>query len=526
MSITDLFEEEPQTTIQHKMKRTFECQQCDFTTTSRISLSRHTAARHSTARPFLCSLCEKSFKIKTILQRHIRRRHSPPAPCNPSDASKLQLKTLFKCMHCLFVTAHKSSLHCHQFLHVDDELACDMCNYTTKSPKTLSKHKLSHLLQKRLEECCSIQAHSFPCMSILISFLVCVGSRTRPAAASDVDVTVPCPGGAQENDVADDNPNSTAGDNPNSAAGDNPNSTAGDNLNSTAGDNPNSTAGDNPNSTAGDNPNSTAGDNPNSTAGDNPNSEGVICIASNICAASAGTPHDFAGPDASKTLKKSCTVTCVSKSTCKIISSNDVFLEPPPALPLATSYTHAHKHKKLASGSTPPGRNVCFVNDDDGGVKYCNAGKVVKWAAGNGDLGEARGSLGTGKGETEEPPRFRCRYCPLTFVDAISRRHHALGHRQEMRFGCRLCGYRTDSSSVLKFHVRRHLNKGGLVSEDNGMLDEELLSKYTDVLPQKKKKKKTTNLCCTLCDFTCVGRSTLVRHRTMTHPDHPGIRCR
>ncbi|KAF2350389.1 hypothetical protein FHG87_018856 [Trinorchestia longiramus] len=35
------------------------------------------------------------------------------------------------------------------------------------------------------------------------------------------------------------------------------------------------------------------------------------------------------------------------------------------------------------------------------------------------------------------------------------------------------------------------------------MLDEELLSKYTDVLPQKKKKKKTTNLCCTLRFHVC-----------------------
>ncbi|KAF2350390.1 Zinc finger C2H2-type [Trinorchestia longiramus] len=121
-------------------------------------------------------------------------------------------------------------------------------------------------------------------------------------------------------------------------------------------------------------------------------------------------------------------------------------------------------------------------------VLQCRQGGEVsrwKWRS-----GEARGSLGTGKGETEEPPRFRCRYCPLRFIDGISRRHHALGHRQEMRFSFSWCGYRTNSSSVLKYHVRRHLNKGGLVSEDNGMLDEELLSKYTDVLPQKRKKRK------------------------------------
>ncbi|XP_047739912.1 uncharacterized protein LOC108669969 [Hyalella azteca] len=52
---------------------------------------------------------------------------------------------------------------------------------------------------------------------------------------------------------------------------------------------------------------------------------------------------------------------------------------------------------------------------------------------------------------------YRCRYCPLVFHDSISRRHHMPVHRKEMRYGCTICGYRTNSPSVLKHHIRRHL---------------------------------------------------------------------
>lgn len=167
----------------------YRCDVCNFSTTSSVSLTRHKSARHSSARPFVCHICMSTFKISTILKRHIKNKHSviklshatknvdiPKAvnekslsakpnsksilihvnetdhnelcivECQKNKNDKLDIK---QCSFCNFKTFYTTSLKDHLTSHCNKTLSCSLCPFTTKSPKTLSKHRLNHLPVKR-----------------------------------------------------------------------------------------------------------------------------------------------------------------------------------------------------------------------------------------------------------------------------------------------------------------------------------------------------------------------------------------
>jgi len=90
----------------HTGKKSHKCELCGKEYTSKGNLSSH-IQKHTGAKPLKCSLCPKMFNHKTLLENHIRLSHTGERP--------------FTCKHCDKAFPTNSQLSSHEKIHSDSK---------------------------------------------------------------------------------------------------------------------------------------------------------------------------------------------------------------------------------------------------------------------------------------------------------------------------------------------------------------------------------------------------------------------
>jgi len=130
----------------------FTCDQCPFTTGSRLSLSSH-KKRHNDV--FYCDQCEYSTSNKLLLKSHTQTKHEKVMiNCDECDfkttvkyyltkhKKKMHQINKYQCDKCNFTACYPSDLRIHiNAVHMGVKFACDQCEFTTRRTGDLNKHK-------------------------------------------------------------------------------------------------------------------------------------------------------------------------------------------------------------------------------------------------------------------------------------------------------------------------------------------------------------------------------------------------
>jgi len=106
--------------------RHFQCDICDQTFPTKVSLEGHKIAKHG-GRKVACAVCSAEFSFRHNLVEHERRCH---------DKSQKG----FTCDACSKVFSSKRALTHHT--HTDATLICEICGRNNKYPFTLRRHRL------------------------------------------------------------------------------------------------------------------------------------------------------------------------------------------------------------------------------------------------------------------------------------------------------------------------------------------------------------------------------------------------
>ena len=119
----------------------FNCQQCDYTSTTKGHLQRHIKSVHLKLKPFNCDICDKSFAQNGDLQRHIKSVHlkQKPFKCNQCDYTFSTNFTLQR---------HIKSVHLKMKPH-----NCNQCDYTCSQNSMLQRHIKSVHLKLKPHKC-------------------------------------------------------------------------------------------------------------------------------------------------------------------------------------------------------------------------------------------------------------------------------------------------------------------------------------------------------------------------------------
>ena len=163
----------------HSDTNQFKCDECEYTTSLKISLTRHRREKHDIVQ-IKCDLCTFSGN-RFAVGDHIRNRHSDVKKCKYCDyrtrhnsmmlnhqrvkhegiyfdcdecGSKLTSKqglkwhrdnkhrgVRFKCPKCDYMATLKANLKIHdQAMHESIKYPCDKCSYTASTPRSLTWH--------------------------------------------------------------------------------------------------------------------------------------------------------------------------------------------------------------------------------------------------------------------------------------------------------------------------------------------------------------------------------------------------
>ena len=107
---------------QHRVD--YACTECDFTTKSKINLSRH-LEKHGT-NEHSCSLCSYKTKVAQSLRAHMNREH----------------RDQFQCDQCNYSSKQKIHLDIHvKSKHERISFTCNLCNYKASQSSNLTRHK-------------------------------------------------------------------------------------------------------------------------------------------------------------------------------------------------------------------------------------------------------------------------------------------------------------------------------------------------------------------------------------------------
>ena len=111
----------------HKLQtREYMCNQCEFTTTARHSLSRHVEMIHEKVE-YKCDSCGYKTNIKSNFQNHTKRH---------TDT--------FHCEQCSYTSKQKIHLDIHRKSKHEGELfVCNICDYKASQLSNLKRHQNS-----------------------------------------------------------------------------------------------------------------------------------------------------------------------------------------------------------------------------------------------------------------------------------------------------------------------------------------------------------------------------------------------
>ncbi|XP_073812558.1 uncharacterized protein isoform X3 [Musca autumnalis] len=151
-----------------KYKKTFQCEKCSKTFSSKASFEHHMVAKHVPREEFKfeCPECKKKFSCENSLTEHQNNEHSSTLQdfvcdiCGKSLPKLIALnvhkrkvhnpKKPAQCKYCGKWLATRASMNEHVFnmhLAADKEHRCDICGHCSTSPSALYQHKrLKHKL--------------------------------------------------------------------------------------------------------------------------------------------------------------------------------------------------------------------------------------------------------------------------------------------------------------------------------------------------------------------------------------------
>eukprot|EP00088_Acartia_fossae_P034831 TRINITY_DN3579_c0_g1_i4.p1 TRINITY_DN3579_c0_g1~~TRINITY_DN3579_c0_g1_i4.p1 ORF type:complete len:500 (+),score=55.28 TRINITY_DN3579_c0_g1_i4:97-1500(+) len=145
-------------------EKTFECDECDYATSSESCYRIHKVKKHSCTRTgFPCDICGAVFTMKAVLKKHIMNKHSTDADrlrceeagCNYTTMQKESLKAhidkvhlgiKWPCSLCEYMGPYKGDLNrhmkkIHNIYPEGSMMKCDLCEFTTQKATTMTVHK-------------------------------------------------------------------------------------------------------------------------------------------------------------------------------------------------------------------------------------------------------------------------------------------------------------------------------------------------------------------------------------------------
>ncbi|XP_073812579.1 uncharacterized protein isoform X22 [Musca autumnalis] len=161
-----------------KYKKTFQCEKCSKTFSSKASFEHHMVAKHvpreefkfecpeckkkfpsrgaltkhhnlHSTKEFICETCGKVTNNMAVLRRHVKKVHSPKIPAQCQYCAKWYNTRALMLMHVL--NMHKRA---------DMEHRCDICGHVSSSPSAYYQHKrFKHDPEKRHK--CSVCEKAF-----------------------------------------------------------------------------------------------------------------------------------------------------------------------------------------------------------------------------------------------------------------------------------------------------------------------------------------------------------------------------
>ncbi|KAI8491058.1 hypothetical protein Bbelb_310990 [Branchiostoma belcheri] len=138
----DRQQQSQQKTTSKEDKRSFKCDQCDYSAPGRRDLDQHVMIKHTGEKPYACTDCAYRTAVKSHLSRHIKT-HTGEKP--------------YKCDRCDYSAAQKGHLDKHVMVkHTGEKpYMCGECGYRTADRSALSQHKRTHTGEKpyMCEEC-------------------------------------------------------------------------------------------------------------------------------------------------------------------------------------------------------------------------------------------------------------------------------------------------------------------------------------------------------------------------------------
>ncbi|XP_073812559.1 uncharacterized protein isoform X4 [Musca autumnalis] len=156
-----------------KYKKTFQCEKCSKTFSSKASFEHHMVAKHVPREEFKfeCPECKKKFPCEKLLSEHQKDHSSPNKKfvCEICGKALPKLKALYthkrkvhkpkkpaQCSYCGKWLATRASMHEHVFnMHTaaDKEHRCDICGMCASSPSGLYQHKRFKHNTQRTHKC-------------------------------------------------------------------------------------------------------------------------------------------------------------------------------------------------------------------------------------------------------------------------------------------------------------------------------------------------------------------------------------
>jgi KRAB domain-containing zinc finger protein len=153
---------------QKRIKRRYECEECDYSSKERRLLKGHVRRKHqdnkceypgcnlrvstpsrlrehmqvhANEKEYECDLCDYRSNVKSSLNTHKKNKH-----LLSSDEALHARSRAHKCSQCDFVSTSRIAIIRHESTHLDPvnrPFKCDKCSYATGEKKLLNNHMIS-----------------------------------------------------------------------------------------------------------------------------------------------------------------------------------------------------------------------------------------------------------------------------------------------------------------------------------------------------------------------------------------------
>ncbi|CAH1272651.1 ZNF569 [Branchiostoma lanceolatum] len=145
--------------VHEKTKKSYNCEECDFSTPFRRRLNAH-KTKHT--KPYMCGECEYRAARKANLAMHMTKHTGEkPYKCDQCDFTAVPKCNLeqhklrhtgekpYKCGECEYRTAHKANLSRHMTNHTGEKpYNCDQCDYAAARKRDLDRHMAQHTAEQ------------------------------------------------------------------------------------------------------------------------------------------------------------------------------------------------------------------------------------------------------------------------------------------------------------------------------------------------------------------------------------------